>query len=76
MIGLKPAKNWGQPTLSQGAPFAAWTERAVPSFSPRRSALVAYALLRDASPLVAPLNLPAFYRAATAGSDTQSRRPA
>ena len=36
-------KNWGQPTLSQGAfsatknaiPFAAvWTERAVPDFSP------------------------------------------
>ena len=40
----KPAKNWGQPTLSQGVvsvrkcapPFvAAWTERAVPNFSPR-----------------------------------------
>jgi hypothetical protein len=38
-----PAKSWGQPTLSQGAistrknalPFAAaWTERAVPNFSP------------------------------------------
>jgi hypothetical protein len=37
------AKNWGLPTLSQGAvnarknafPFAAaWTERAVPNFSP------------------------------------------
>jgi hypothetical protein len=40
---VEPAKNWGQPTLSQGAsspeenalPFAAaWTERAVPNFSP------------------------------------------
>ncbi len=39
----QPAKNWGLPTLSQGgavstiAPtlVAAWTERAVPNFSPR-----------------------------------------
>ena len=43
------AKNWGQPTLSQGAvnawqnafPFAAaWTERAVPNFSPHPLSLM------------------------------------
>ncbi len=34
MMRQEPAKNWGQPTLSQGALFAAWTERTVPNFSP------------------------------------------
>jgi hypothetical protein len=43
MIAHETAKNWGLPTLSQGGliisknalPFAAaWTERAVPNFSP------------------------------------------
>ncbi len=56
------AKNWGLPTLSQGAVStwrsalafaAAWTERAVPNFSPR--------------PL-SPVHAAPSYRAATTGS--------